>query len=120
MPLIVPPVFNKEFSKPLFQSLWKKTVAALSEASQVFILGYSLADADFHARFVLRCGFFDQVHRPLRGKGPSRAANGPSQVTIVDLDKSVRGRIEDIVGRPSTFIQGTIEEWVKSWQSKAD
>ncbi|QRY67966.1 hypothetical protein JVX98_27085 [Ensifer sp. PDNC004] len=62
MPLIIPPVFNKEFAGRHFQTLWRKSVSILSSASDVRFLGYSLADADFHARFILRCGFYNQEH----------------------------------------------------------
>lgn len=115
MPLIVPPVLNKEFEGPLFQSLWQESVSLLSTASEVRFLGYSLPQADFHARFILRCGFHNQEHGELNASGRRKSATGRAMVTIVDLEPSVAPRIEDAVGWPCHFAHSTIEDWVNAW-----
>ena len=48
-PLIVPPVYLKNFESPVFQTLWKNCTAALSAARKVVFLGYSMPAADLHA-----------------------------------------------------------------------
>ena len=54
MPLIIPPVYAKQFQRDVFRHLWQETVSVLSTATEVRFLGYSLAPADFHARFIVR------------------------------------------------------------------
>jgi hypothetical protein len=114
MPFIVPPVFSKSFEEDIFNTLWQEAVSTLSTAASVTFLGYSLADADFHARFILRCGFHNQVDGALRSGGGRRSPTGQAAVTIVDLDDKVGPRIEAAVGWPCDFYRGSIEDWVTS------
>ena len=112
MPLIVPPVFNKEFGGSVFQSLWREAVSVLSTASEVRFLGYSLADADFHARFALRCGFYNQEHGEPDEDGTRQPATGRAQVTIVDPNEEVGKRIERAVGWRCSHEEKTIRQWM--------
>jgi hypothetical protein len=112
MPLIVPPVFSKSFEADIFRALWQETVAVLSTAASVTFLGYSLANADFHARFILRCGFHNQVEGALRQNGRRRTPTGQAAVTVVDPKPDVGVRIQSAVGWPCDFHQEKIEEWV--------
>lgn len=112
MPLIVPPIFNKTFEDDIFQVLWQESVAVLSTAARVTFLGYSLANADFHARFILRCGFHNQTEGALRKDGSRHQPTGQSAVTIVDPNPEVGSRIQAAVGWPCTFHDTTIEDWV--------
>ncbi|GGA43593.1 hypothetical protein [Pelagibacterium lentulum] len=116
MPLIVPPVFNKQFAGPVFQSLWREVVSVLSTASDVRFLGYSLAEADFHARFILRCGFHNQESGQLRADGKRSAPTGRAEVTVVDINPEVGGRIQELVGWPVANHAMNIEKWVRSWK----
>mgnify|MGYP007097579674 CR=1 FL=1 len=111
MPLIVPPVFNKQFDGPVFQNLWREAVSILSSASHVRFLGYSLAEADFHARFILRCGFHNQEHGRLTSDGRRESPTGRAEVTVVDRDPAIGKRIEEMVGWPVEFHNMTIREW---------
>lgn len=114
MPLIVPPVYSKQFKGETFKRLWQETVAIISTASEVRFLGYSLALADFHARFILRCGFHNQVEGALDEDGDRLQPTGRSRVLVVDpcSDGSVSKRIDETVGWNSTFHQKTIEQWM--------
>jgi hypothetical protein len=112
MPLIVPPVFNKDFTDPLFRPLWREAVAVLSTASEVYFLGYSLADADFHARFILRCGFYNQENGMVLASGGRSKPTGRASVTVVDPARLVKKRISDVVGWPITFANKTVEDWI--------
>lgn len=112
MPLIVPPVYSKQFEKPLFSILWKKAVSAISTAREVYFLGYSLPKADFHARFILRCGFHNQIDGELESDGTRKAPTGRAEVTIVDPSKLAQDRIEDAVGWRCIRQEMTIKEWV--------
>lgn len=112
MPLIVPPVYAKQFEGPLFQKLWQETVRALSTASEVRFLGFSLAEADFHARFVLRCGFYNQEHGALRSDGHRDTATGRAKVVVVDRSSTPLPRIRGAVGWECEFHQKDISDWV--------
>lgn len=113
MPLIIPPVFSKQFDGPLFQRLWQETVRSLSTATEVRFLGYSLANADFHARFVLRCGFYNQEHGVLGEEGSRRSPSGRARVTVVDLSAEPLDRIKRVVGWECAFFKMDIATWVK-------
>jgi hypothetical protein len=112
MPLIVPPEYSKRFHGPIFKRLWQQTVSLLSTASDVRFLGYSLPEADFHARFILRCGFYNQEHGELRADGSRSPPTGRSKVTIVDPLESGPRRIEATVGWPCDWVESTIENWI--------
>ncbi|MGV8180269.1 hypothetical protein [Pseudomonas aeruginosa] len=114
MPLIVPPVYTKQFQGGLFAHLWRTSVDVLSVASEVRFLGYSMAPADFHARFILRCGFHNQEEGVITRNGKRAIATGRSRVEVVDLDKGVPDRIQEIVGWPCVGHVETIEDWVES------
>lgn len=114
MPLIVPPVFGKQFDGPLFKRLWQNTVSILSTASEVVFLGYSLPDADFHARFILRCGFFNQEHGELLAGATSRTpATGRSKVIIVDPSAQSSERVRSAVGWNCEVHNVTAQTWVE-------
>lgn len=116
MPLIIPPVYAKQFKGDTFRRLWQETVAVLSTASEVRFLGYSLAPADFHARFILRCGFHNQEAGALRKDGGRNPPTGRSRVTIVDPcdNDSVLKRIGEVVGWECAFHRQTIQQWMET------
>lgn len=113
MPLIIPPVYAKQFQGRIFKRLWQKTVSALSVASEVRFLGYSMAPADFHARFILRCCFHNQEEGALDRNGVRRPVTGRARVIIVDPCVAAIDRIEDVVGWDCERHRGTIQEWVE-------
>jgi hypothetical protein len=111
-PLIIPPVFNKSFEQEIFTPLWQKCVSEISVANNVVFLGYSLPDADLQARFILRCGFHNQVEGlPVRG-GRAKPT-GPSSVVIVNPDVASARRIEGIIARGGQCVWQpfTVEKW---------
>jgi hypothetical protein len=99
MPLIIPPVYNKDFGLDVFQETWRNSVADLSVAKTVVFLGYSLPDADLHARFILRCGFHNQVEGEIGARSKSLPATGPADVIVVNPDQGAANRIERAIGR---------------------
>lgn len=113
MPLIVPPVYMKDFQGDLFRHLWQTTVSVLSTASEVKFLGYSLPAADFHARFILRCGFYNQEAGRLLTNGDRAAPTGRAKVTVVDPEPSAFKRIEDMIGWPCEQHRQEIAKWVQ-------
>lgn len=114
MPLIVPPVFAKDFSGDVFKHLWQRTVSVVSGASEVRFLGYSLPTADFHARFILRSAFYNQEYGELDSTGRRIKPTGRAVVTIVDPVADGPRRIEEMIGWRCDWRQSTVEEWVRS------
>jgi hypothetical protein len=53
-PLIVPPIAAKEFGVKCLQKTWRSIYRAVSDATELNILGYSLPKEDQFARLVLR------------------------------------------------------------------
>ncbi len=113
-PLIIPPVYNKVFQNPMFSSIWRECVAQISQASKVVILGYSLPDADLHARFLLRCGFYNQIFGEPVSPGKRGDAVGASKIVIVNPDQGAASRIERALGSlsPSTWEPTTVSKWI--------
>ncbi|MBN7763946.1 hypothetical protein JYP52_22670 [Nitratireductor aquibiodomus] len=112
MPLIIPPVYAKQFEGTLFRKLWQETVRVLSTANEVRFLGFSLAEADFHAKFVLRCGFYSQENGQLKHGGKRAAPTGRSKVIIVDPSDEPHKRIQRVVGWECASHKNTISAWI--------
>jgi len=114
-PLIVPPIYLKNFEKPVFKELWRKCVSALSAASKVVFLGYSMPLADLHAQFIMRCGFHNQLDGELTGRKERPNAVGPAQVVIVNPDWNAAQRISATVGPKHNckWVSTPVSEWVK-------
>lgn len=113
MPLIVPPVLNKRFARPIFRDLWRKSVSELGKAGRVTFLGYSLPEADLHARFILRYGFDNQEQgAPLRS-GERGVPAGPAITAIINPDIHAARRIEGVVGRPCKWKPMFVSDWAK-------
>lgn len=112
MPMIVPPVFRKMLSRAPFQKLWRETVSALSTASHVTFLGYSLPNADFHARFIFRCGFHNQEFGELLMDGSRSEPTGRAKITVVDPAPAGPERIRSAVGWSCDVRSSTVEKRV--------
>jgi hypothetical protein len=52
-PVIVPPIAQKDFRPPFFRKTWKRVYRAVSQATDVYFIGYSLPKEDQFARLVL-------------------------------------------------------------------
>ena len=96
-PLIVPPVYLKNFDRSVFRNLWRSCTTLLSTAHRVIFLGYSMSVADFHAQFIMRCGFHNQMDGELKGSG-RRTPTDAAEVTIVNPDRGAAERTRAIAG----------------------
>jgi hypothetical protein len=54
MPIIVPPISSKEFNYDALKQMWNSIFRAVSQATDLHIIGYSLPREDQFARFVFR------------------------------------------------------------------
>ena len=97
-PLIVPPVYLKNFEKPVFKKLWQNCTKYLSTAKKIFFLGYSMQAADFHAQFIMRCGFHNQIEGELLEDGNREEPTGAAKVIIINPDREAAQRTETIAG----------------------
>lgn len=114
MPLIVAPVYAKRFDGLLFQELWREVVAIVSKATTIHFIGYSLAKADFHARFILRCGFHNQEQGEITGAKTRSAPTGRAKVNVVDPSPEAQKNVRDVVGWRTTGYKMTVEDWVNA------
>ncbi len=64
-PLIVPPMFGKTVWKSPLDKLWTQARTALMSCDQVVVIGLSLREADYQARWLLRTGLV--ANRPTGG-----------------------------------------------------
>lgn len=115
-PLIVPPVYLKDFDKPIFVRLWKSCTSILSRARKVVFVGYSMPAADLHAQFIMRCGFHNQVEGELGKDGQRATATGPAKVLIVNPDRGAAQRIEAVAGprHSCRWISTPVAEWIQN------
>ena len=97
-PLIVPPVYLKNFAKPVFKKLWQNCTKYLSTAKKIIFLGYSMQAADFHAQFIMRCGFHNQIEGELLEDGNREEPTGAAKVIIINPDREAAQRTETIAG----------------------
>ena len=113
-PLIVPPVYLKDFQKPVFKTLWQKCIEALSSAKRVVFLGYSMPSADLHAQFILRCGFNNQIKGKINNENRQKPM-GAAEIIIVNPDLMAARRVESVVGPEYSckWVSTPVSEWVK-------
>lgn len=55
-PLIVPPTWNKTEHHQQIENVWKKAAKVLSQADNIFIIGYSLPETDLFFRYLYSLG----------------------------------------------------------------
>jgi hypothetical protein len=115
-PLIVPPTYLKDFTRPIFRRLWNRCTETLSTPKKLIFLGYSLPAADLHAQFIFRCGFHNQMEGRLRPDGARHTATGTAQVTIVNPDQDAVRRIEGVAGPnvPCNWVPQRIADWLEA------
>jgi hypothetical protein len=102
-PLIIPPHYMKRFDGPGFKNLWQTCVSELSTADEIVFVGYSLPPSDFHARFMLRCAFHNQIDGIIRAPKSRGVATGPARVVVVNPDAASARRIESITKPQASF-----------------
>ena len=113
-PLIIPPTYLKDFTRPVFKRIWNGCTEILSTPQKLVFLGYSLPAADLHSQFIFRCGFHNQIEGRLRKDGTRHNPTGPAKVIIVNPDQDAARRIEAVAGpRVScSWVPKRIQEWV--------
>ena len=108
-PVIVPPVSTKEFSYEVLRRTWRHVYRAVSNATDLFIFGYSLPQEDQFARLVL-----GRALRSNRLK-VERKTKQPLRVVVVNPDESTEITFRRLLGPNVTsfvFHQATFENFV--------
>lgn len=59
--ILEPPTWNKGKSAPILQLLWDKSIEALSTATRVFIIGYSIPETDMHFKYLMASGLANNI-----------------------------------------------------------
>lgn len=60
LPLLVPPTWRKTFSGAL-TNVWEHTLKAISEATRIIIIGFSIPPTDVHFKYLLAAGLRDNI-----------------------------------------------------------
>lgn len=84
-PVIVPPTWAKSPSESRVGPVWRRAVEVLSEATQVFIIGYSLPATDTVFSYLMALGL--QHNRGLR------------RVVVANPDEETKARYEEVFSR---------------------
>ena len=111
LPVIVPPISSKEFKHRALKRTWRSVFRAVSQATQLQIIGYSLPREDQFARFVLRRAVRHNLLNIEKGK------KGPLAIRVVNPDETVWTTFSRLVGSTGTgtqmeFKQSLFEDYV--------
>lgn len=66
MPLIIPPIKNKDYSLfgDLFKNIWEKAEEVLSKAKHIIIIGYSFPKMDYQSNILFKKAFLRRTTMP--------------------------------------------------------
>jgi hypothetical protein len=109
-PVIVPPVSVKRFDWDFLRQVWKRVYFAISRATRLYILGYSLPREDQFARLVIGRALLNNR------LNADKAGRQPVAVTLVNPDDAVQPTFIRLLGGRTriVFIQTTFEKFVRA------
>lgn len=92
LPVIVPPVSSKEFKYRALKRTWRSVFRAVSQATELHIIGYSLPREDQFARFVFR--------RAIRNNllNVEKRRKFPLAISVINPDETVWTTFSRLVG----------------------
>ena len=99
-PVVIEPSFIKPIEQKELLGVWDEARSKLEEAKEVFIIGYSMPQADASAQNLI-------VHS-------LRANSYYPKVTVVDPDKEILDRYEELLGFKVEKQRYKVEDWVSS------
>jgi len=111
-PVIVPPVFSKDFKYDFLHKVWGDVLRSISDATEVHILGYSLPKEDQFAKFVFRRA----IRNNLSAAGDKKKKN--PKVFVVNPDEAVEQTFYKLAGkalRQFSFYQARFEDIATSY-----
>jgi hypothetical protein len=110
-PVIIPPVAEKEFEFPFLKRTWRYVFRAVTDATDLHVIGYSLPKEDQFARFVFRRAIRNNIVQA------SKRDERPVRVRVINPDPAVEGTFSRLVGREVQqfdFRQAFFEDYVAS------
>jgi hypothetical protein len=99
LPVIVPPVSSKEFRYRALKRTWASIFRAVSQATDLHIIGYSLPREDQFARFVLRRAIRNNLLNVEKGK------KAQLKVRIVNPDETVWTTFSRLIGGTDSSVE---------------
>lgn len=112
-PVIVPPVASKEFTFNFLKRTWRFVYRAVSDATELHIIGYSLPREDQFARLVFRRAIRNNIVKA------SKRNEKPAKVLVVNPDIVSEGTFSHLVGRAVEdfdYRQAYFEDYVEGIQ----
>jgi len=110
-PAIVPPLADKQFELDFFKRTWRHVYKAVSDATELHAIGYSLPREDQFARLVFRRGIRNNILKA------SRRGEQPTKILVVNPDPVTEGTFSRLVGRGVAsfdFQQAYFDDYVAS------
>lgn len=101
MPAIIEPSFIKLIDIPEINEIWKQAAQAIAEADKIYIIGYSLPEADIGSRILLNSSISSN--------------NRSNYITIIDKNRDTINRYKELIGEKVKRTEPlSFEEWCKN------
>ena len=116
VPIIVPPVAAKEFNFEFLKRTWRGVYRAVSDATELYVIGYSLPKEDQFARLVLRRALRYNIIKAGRGD------KEPVRLTVVNPDETVGVTFSRLMPKDQhapSFYQATLEDYLNWLEESA-
>jgi hypothetical protein len=111
-PVIVPPIAMKDFTLPFLRKTWKRVYRAVSQATDVYFIGYSLPKEDQFARLVLSRALRNNRLKAHRGEKKGL------RIRVVNPDEAAQQTFIRLVGvgfkTHFEFFHTTFDRFVQS------
>lgn len=110
---VIPPVSSKEFKYRALKRTWISVFRAVSQATELQVLGYSLPREDQFARFVLRRAIRNNLLNVEKGKKSALS------VKVINPDETVWATFSKLVGASQNntrmeFVQTLFQDYVST------
>ncbi len=119
LPVIVPPVASKTFEYECLKKTWRSIYRAVADATELYIIGYSLPKEDQFARLVLRRALRSNLLRTTKGQKANL------RIMVVNPDETMGTTFTRLAGPKVsvTYYQAKLEdyvEWLDPWKSESN
>ncbi len=106
LPSLIEPSFIKQIDDiPTYRHIWQRAREELARAEAVYIIGYSLPDADIMAKNLL-------VHS--LDKKPDQT------ITVVNPDRATSNKFEALLGGHIEYIESKFEKWIEDMYARTE
>lgn len=95
----IEPTYIKQFDYPIILDIWNKSFHEIQQCNELFIIGYSLPEADSAARILLATGV---------------RSSQASSITVVNRDNTVFDKFDNLFGRKVVRRKMIFKEWMEN------